>query len=170
MPTDAAAKGIAPPSLSPRPAVFARYDPNAADPVFGQSGHRHSIILVGSARVLASLVTRRSRRGLTSAVQAPHATLDLLVKSLAWRQSATVDELEHQGIIFATMRHVWFLVRLPFCLIAEAFLWLVAFAFGRLILLSGRKSEVVEKHKRLVDWLWGVPSEFRFRTRRDRFD
>jgi hypothetical protein len=68
------------------------------------------------------------------------------------------------------MRHVWFLIKLPFFLIAEAFIWLVAFAFGRLILLSGRKSEVVEKHKRLLDWLWGVPSEFRYRTRRDRFD
>jgi hypothetical protein len=77
MPTDAVVKGIAPPSLSPRPAVFARYDPNAADLVFGQSGHRHSIFLVGSARVLAGFVTRKSRRGLTSAVQAPHPTLDL---------------------------------------------------------------------------------------------
>jgi hypothetical protein len=88
----------------------------------------------------------------------------------AWALIGDWDELEHQGIIFATMRHVWFLVRPPFFLIADAFLWLAAFAFGRLILLSGRKGEVVEKHKRLVDWLWDVPSEFRFRTRRDRFD
>jgi hypothetical protein len=56
------------------------------------------------------------------------------------------------------MRHIWFLVKLSFFLIADAFRWLVA--FGRLILVSGRKSEVIEKHKRLVDWLWGTPSEF----------
>jgi hypothetical protein len=56
------------------------------------------------------------------------------------------------------MRHIWFLVKLSFFLIADAFLWLVA--FGRLILVSGRKSEVIEKHNGLVDWLWGTPSEF----------
>jgi hypothetical protein len=44
------------------PAVFARYDPNAADVVFGYFGLRHSIILVGSTRVLAAFVTRNSRQ------------------------------------------------------------------------------------------------------------
>jgi|GraSoi_2013_60cm_1033757.scaffolds.fasta_scaffold300057_1 hypothetical protein len=68
------------------------------------------------------------------------------------------------------MRLLQFLLKLPLFLVADVFLWLVAFTFGRWMILSeNRRLEVVEKHKRMVDWLWGVPAEFRFRTQRDRF-
>ena len=52
-------------------------------------------------------------------------------------------------------------------LIAEAVLWTVAFSFGRIIMGVNRSYEVIEKHKRLVDWLWGVPKEFRFKAQRN---
>jgi hypothetical protein len=53
-------------------------------------------------------------------------------------------------------------IRLPFFLIAEAALWSAA-AFGSHLLFHllflNRGSEALEQHRRLVDWLRGVPKE-----------
>jgi hypothetical protein len=62
------------------------------------------------------------------------------------------------------MRLVRFAVKLPFFLVAEAVLWFVGFLFCISMMGFRRGHEVVETHKKLVDWLWGVPKEYRYRT------
>jgi hypothetical protein len=49
-------------------------------------------------------------------------------------------------------------IRLPFFLIAEVTLWYTA-AFGYHVLFLNRISEAIEQHKRLVDWLRGIPRD-----------
>jgi len=104
--------------------------------------------------------------------------IDVITKNVLDRVSVPGKSCGHlpsgphtkSGIIIENMRLLQFLLKLPLFLIADVFLWLVAFTFGRWMILSeNRRLEVVEKHKRMVDWLWGVPAEFRFRTQRDRF-
>jgi hypothetical protein len=56
------------------------------------------------------------------------------------------------------MRYLRFATRLPFFLIAEAALWCAAL-FGRHLLFLNRESEALEQHRRLLDWLRGVPKE-----------
>ncbi len=52
------------------------------------------------------------------------------------------------------MRLLQFLLKLPLFLVADVFLWLVAFTFGRWMILSeNRRLEVVEKHKKLERFL-----------------
>jgi hypothetical protein len=56
------------------------------------------------------------------------------------------------------MRYLRFATRLPFFLIAEAALWSAAL-FGSHLLFVDRGSEALKQHRRLVDWLQGVPKE-----------
>jgi hypothetical protein len=52
---------------------------------------------------------------------------------------------------------VRFAVKLPFFLVAEAVLWFVGFLFRISMMGFRRGHEVVETHKKLVDWPWACP-------------
>jgi hypothetical protein len=56
------------------------------------------------------------------------------------------------------MRYLRFATRLPFFLMAETALWCAA-VFGSHMLFLDRTSEALEQHRRLVDWVQGVPKE-----------